>query len=127
MIYEIESEPEEHSLTLSQHSSPSHSDQDQTPANKVTWLAKTPQLFRVVEQHGNQFDPKNIINGAPQDLYFLGENLNQRKPEKNRNGRNSMHDIQFSATDQIPSEAGQLGIPVHIYFALQHEVTYSFT
>lgn len=127
MIYEIESESEEHSLSLSQHSSPSHSDGDQTPANKVTWLAKTPQLFPVVKQHSpvsynsqssetrcNQFDPRNIIDRAPQDFYMLRENLNQRKPEKIPHGRNTIQEqeIQFSATDQIPSEAVQLETPI---------------
>ncbi|KAK1401844.1 Galactose oxidase/kelch repeat superfamily protein [Heracleum sosnowskyi] len=125
VIYDIESEPEENSLSLSQHSSPSYSDRDQTPANKVTWLAKTPQLFPVVKQHCpvshnsqpsemhcNQFDPRNIIDRAPQDLYFSRENLNQRKPEDFHHGRNIIHDIQILATDQIPSLAGQLEIPI---------------
>ncbi|XP_074327103.1 uncharacterized protein LOC141665036 isoform X2 [Apium graveolens] len=123
MIYEIESEPEEHSLSLSQHSSPSHSDRDQAPANKFTWLAKTPNLFPVVKQHTpvlndsqsseihyNQLEPKSIIDGAPQDLLFLRKYLKQRKPGKICHGRDTMHDIHFLAKDQIPSEAEQLEI-----------------
>lgn len=129
MIYEIESEPEEHSLSLSQHSSPSHSDRDQAPAKKVTWLAKTPKLFPVVKQqipvsndsqsseiHYNQFDPETIVDGAPRDIYLLGKNLKQRKPEKIRHGRDTVHDLHFSATNQIPSEAGQSETPVHNIF-----------
>ncbi|XP_063940106.1 uncharacterized protein LOC108201128 isoform X2 [Daucus carota subsp. sativus] len=130
MIYEIESDPEEHSLSLSQHSSPSYSDQDQTPANKVTWLAKTPQLFPVVKRntsvsnnslsseiHCNQLDQRNVINRTPHNVHFLGENLFKRKPESFHQGHNIIHDAQFSATDQNPSEAGQLesqiGTDVH--------------
>lgn len=113
-ICERESEPEEHSLSLSQNSSPSHSDQDQTPVNKATSSAKAAQLFPLIKQHnqvssniqsdnvtGNQSNPRTIIRRAPQDLYVLGEHLNQPKPEQNHHvvhkGRNEVH---YSAAEQ---------------------------
>ncbi|KAM7478484.1 hypothetical protein LguiA_026697 [Lonicera macranthoides] len=83
---EIESEAEEHSLSLSQHSSPSHSDQEQTHVKKA-------QIFPLFNQRspgsghwgaGNQTNPRTIPTGGdPQDLCFLGENLNHSKSEQN--------------------------------------------
>lgn len=90
---ELESEPEEHSLSLSQHSSPSHSDQDQTPLKKASNSAP---LFSMFKQQSpvsrnwqsrngpeTQVNPRTIIQRTPQDLYFLGEQPSRSKSEQN--------------------------------------------
>lgn len=48
------------------------------------------------------------MHRTSQDLYILGENLNQPKPEQNHHVvRNGRHDQgQFSAAEQKPLEAG---------------------
>ncbi|KAM7470048.1 hypothetical protein LguiA_008231 [Lonicera macranthoides] len=93
---ELESEPEEHSLSLSQHSSPSHSDQDLTPLKKASNSAPSAPIFSMFKQQspvsrnwqsrngqGTQVKPGNIIQRTPQDLYFLGEQPSRSKPEQN--------------------------------------------
>ncbi|CAK9150910.1 unnamed protein product [Ilex paraguariensis] len=119
---EIESEPEEHSLSLSQHSSPSQSDQEQTPVKKTTNSAPASQIFPLFKQHNlnpssfpsknlpsNHTSPRIIIRRTPQDLHFLGEPFNQPKPEQyihvNSTGGQEM---QCPAAEQNPLEAGSV-------------------
>ncbi|GAB2229010.1 hypothetical protein Droror1_Dr00023145 [Drosera rotundifolia] len=54
-IFDLGSEPEEHSLSLSQHSSPSLSDHEQTSANQRAPGSSTPPASRVFHlfDHGN--------------------------------------------------------------------------
>ncbi|MFS7954148.1 putative galactose oxidase/kelch, beta-propeller, kelch-type beta propeller [Helianthus anomalus] len=72
----IESEQEEHSLSLSQHSSPSHSDQERTLINKPT--DSTPHVLPLFKNHnhisstrkqiqGTQSNPIMILGRTPQD------------------------------------------------------------
>lgn len=92
-ICEIESEPEEHSLSLSQHSSPSQSDQDQNHINRATSSVKAAQFFPFIKNQspvssnspsdnvpGNQQNSRPMIHKAPQDLYVLGERMNNPNP-----------------------------------------------
>lgn len=81
---EIELEAEEHSLSLSQHSSPSHSDQEQTPVKKAQMFPLFKPQSPGSGHWGNQTNQRTMpIRGDPRDLCFLGENLNHSKPEQN--------------------------------------------
>lgn len=92
-ICEIESEPEEHSLSLSQHSSPSQSDQDQKHVSRATSSVKVAQYFPVIKNQspgfrdspsdivpGNQQNSRTMIHKAPQDLYVLGDRMDNPNP-----------------------------------------------
>ncbi|KAA8545259.1 hypothetical protein F0562_020043 [Nyssa sinensis] len=120
-MWEIESEPEEHSLSLSQHSSPSQSDQEQTPVKKTASFVTASQVFPLFKQknqipsncHSNkvqndQVEPKSIVRRTSQDLHFLGEHPKQPKAEQClhvvHTGR---HEAQYPATAKKPLEAGQ--------------------
>lgn len=89
----MELEPEEHSLSLSQHSSPSQSDQDQNHVNRATSSVKAAQLFPFIKNQspvssssqsdnvpGNQQNSRPVIHKAPQDLFVLGERMNNPNP-----------------------------------------------
>ncbi|XP_022999565.1 acyl-CoA-binding domain-containing protein 5-like [Cucurbita maxima] len=94
-VWEVESEQEEHSLSLSQHSSPSQSDQEQTPARKVSDSVTSSQgglrlLKRV--NHSSTSDPyrisrtqsefQNVVQSTPQqELPYFGHQ-NQLKTEQ---------------------------------------------
>ncbi|WOL11796.1 rab9 effector protein with kelch motifs-like isoform X1 [Canna indica] len=76
-IVEIESEQEEHSLSLSQHSSPSQSDQEQNMAQKLSNSANDsilpPQQFAPMKgKVYNQREPVKILHRNAQDMPFLG-------------------------------------------------------
>ncbi|KAK9291763.1 hypothetical protein L1049_019713 [Liquidambar formosana] len=122
--WEIELEQEEHSLSLSsQHSSPSQSDQEQTPARKgsdsVNAASQGFPLFKQQNQMpsngqlknvaSNQMNPGNIIRRTPQDIQFLGEHQNQPKPEQFtsavHNGRQEVH---YLVAEQKSLEAGTI-------------------
>ncbi|KAL5850864.1 hypothetical protein ACOSQ3_008921 [Xanthoceras sorbifolium] len=95
-VWEIESVQEEHSLSLSQHSSPSQSDQEQTPVRKSSIAVTNSQGFHLFKQlnrapnnfhHNslvsNQKEPRNTtIQKTPQDQQFLRENHHHQKPEQ---------------------------------------------
>jgi len=49
-VWDVESEQEEHSLSLSQHSSPSQSDQEQTPAQKANVSIMDSQRYHWFKQ-----------------------------------------------------------------------------
>ncbi|XP_022946407.1 tip elongation aberrant protein 1-like isoform X2 [Cucurbita moschata] len=94
-VWEVESEQEEHSLSLSQHSSPSQSDQEQTPARKVSDSVTSSQgglrlLKRV--NHSSTSEPysisrtqpefQNVVQSIPQqELSYFGQQ-NQLKTEQ---------------------------------------------
>ncbi|XP_057493287.1 uncharacterized protein LOC130778818 [Actinidia eriantha] len=119
---ELESEPEEHSLSLSQHSSPSQSDQEQAPVKKSTCSVVASQEFEFpllkqqnqIPSNGhsknvvsNQVNPKNFLRRNPQDFQFLREQPYQPNSEQHLHvvqmGR---QEAQHLATEQKPVEAG---------------------
>ncbi|KAI3717177.1 hypothetical protein L1987_68610 [Smallanthus sonchifolius] len=88
----IESEPEEHSLSLSQHSSPSHSDQERTLIKKPS--NSTPQVLPLFKNHdqisssckripGTQSNPIMIQSRTPHDPNFIQEQSNHHKQQQN--------------------------------------------
>lgn len=75
-------EAEEHSLSLSQHSSPSQSDQEQTPAKKSTTTTTTPLLLQ--QQNLTCCSLQNPKIAAPRPnlatcLDMLGDHSNPRR------------------------------------------------
>ncbi|XP_076914466.1 uncharacterized protein LOC143573485 [Bidens hawaiensis] len=84
----IESEPEVHSLSLSQHSSPSHSDQERALVKKPS--NSTPQVLPLFKNHnqilssckqipGTQSNPIMIQSRTPHDPNFVQEQSNHSK------------------------------------------------
>ncbi|KAL0552405.1 hypothetical protein IC582_011514 [Cucumis melo] len=84
-VWEVESEQEEHSLSLSQHSSPSQSDQEQTPVRKVSDSVTSSQGLRLLKHvnHSSTSEPysisriqpefRNVVQtAAQQDLSYFG-------------------------------------------------------
>ncbi|KAF8401314.1 hypothetical protein HHK36_012247 [Tetracentron sinense] len=123
-VWEIESEQEEHSLSLSQHSSPSQSDQEQTPVQKLSSSAtdsrmpphalalfkqrnQTPSNCQSNNVASHQPDHRRIIGRTPQDLHFIGEYQRQPKSEQFLHvvhaGR---QEVQYPAAEHKSSEAG---------------------
>ncbi|KAK1423699.1 hypothetical protein QVD17_19007 [Tagetes erecta] len=89
----IESEPEEHSLSLSQHSSPSHSDQERALINKPP--TSTPQILPLFKNHdqvstsckqipGTQSNPIMILGRSPHDPNVVQEQSNHHKHHPTR-------------------------------------------
>ncbi|XP_031266479.1 rab9 effector protein with kelch motifs-like isoform X1 [Pistacia vera] len=132
IVCDIESEQEEHSLSLSQHSSPSQSDQEQTPVRKAPESITGSQgfsLFKRLSQvpnnsqpnsiASNQKDSRNMIQRTPQDHQFLREHQNNKKPEQHLNvvhaGRQG---TQHPTVELKPLDAGSsihnlIGADVH--------------
>nr|XP_043608740.1 RING finger protein B-like [Erigeron canadensis] len=98
----IESEPEEHSLSLSQHSSPSHSDQERTlvkiPSNS------SPQVLPLFKnQNQNQISSSckqfqgtlsndiTILSRTSQDPHFVQEQSNHYKNHQNNHASRVDH------------------------------------
>ncbi|KAJ4719331.1 BTB-kelch protein [Melia azedarach] len=92
--WEIESEQEEHSLSLSQHSSPSQSDQEQTPVLKASdsvagsqglhlfkQMNQIPKCFQLNNGATNQRESWNMIQKTTQDHQFSREHQNHKKSE----------------------------------------------
>ncbi|TYJ96461.1 acyl-CoA-binding domain-containing protein 4 [Cucumis melo var. makuwa] len=67
-LWEVESEQEEHSLSLSQHSSPSQSDQEQTPVRKVSDSVTSSQGLRLLKHvnHSSTSEPHSISRTQPE-------------------------------------------------------------
>ncbi|KAL6974810.1 hypothetical protein U1Q18_048407 [Sarracenia purpurea var. burkii] len=104
---ETESEPEEHSLSLSQHSSPSQSDQEQTPAKKVVHSVAATQVFPLFKQQ-NQVNRKEFVQRNTQDFHFLREQSNPPNSKQHHLHfvhMDSRHEAQHPATEQKPCEA----------------------
>ncbi|XVE89556.1 hypothetical protein DITRI_Ditri20bG0005500 [Diplodiscus trichospermus] len=120
--WEVESEQEEHSLSLSQHSSPSQSDQEQAPAQQPADSAGSQalSLFKNFHHIPSNYQPNNVpsnhkktrymVQKTQQDLQFIREHQNLQKPEQHlhvvHNGRLG---TQYPALEQKPLEAG----PIH--------------
>ena len=90
--WEVESEQEEHSLSLSQHSSPSQSDQEQTPVRKATdsiagsqgfnlfkQLNQIPRDCQAVDVESYQKEPGSTVQRSSYGLQILKEH---KKPEQ---------------------------------------------
>ncbi|GMY22016.1 acyl-CoA-binding domain-containing protein 5-like [Fagus crenata] len=119
--WEVESEQEEHSLSLSQHSSPSQSDQEQTPLKKSADSISGSQGFHLFKkipsncQSNNsslatkQKELRNIAQRSPQDIQFLREHQNQPKSEQFlhvvHSGRQG---AQYTAVEQKSLEGGPI-------------------
>ncbi|KAL3515935.1 hypothetical protein ACH5RR_022837 [Cinchona calisaya] len=128
-MYGTESDAEEHSLSVSQNSSPSQSDQEQTPIKKFSEI-RAPQVFPIFKQHSatpvslqsnhvlpNQPNPKTIIPRIRQDLHVFGEHPNQLRPDNLQAINIRKHEVHFPADGQRSLEAGQfenlIGAEVH--------------
>ncbi|GLT38530.1 hypothetical protein SLA2020_127740 [Shorea laevis] len=111
--WEVESEQEEHSLSLSQHSSPSQSDQEQAPAQKATDSTGS-QGFNIFKQFHQKSSDSQTINAAAiqrtqQNLHFLREFQNHPKPEQHlhpvHTGKQGTY---CPITEQKPPETGPI-------------------
>ncbi|KAL8248955.1 hypothetical protein R6Q59_005823 [Mikania micrantha] len=97
----IESEPEEHSLSLSQHSSPSHSDQERTLIKKPT-KNSTPKVLPLFKNQnhisnsckqipGTQTNPIMVLSQTPQDPNFIQEQFSHHKHHQNGHASRTEH------------------------------------
>ncbi|KAJ1417179.1 Kelch-type beta propeller [Sesbania bispinosa] len=91
-VWDVESEQEEHFLSLSLHSSPSQSDQEQTPGQKAN-VSLMDSHQNIVPKQINQIPNicqhdtgssikralKNIPQRSPQDLHFLEHQLKREQ------------------------------------------------
>lgn len=133
--WEVELEQEEHSLSLSQHSSPSQSDQEQTPLMKPTDSISVSQGFHLFKripsncQSNNslaskQKELRNMAQGTRQDVQFLGEHQNQPKLEKFLHfvpsGRQA---AQYTAVEQKSLEGGP--VPNLVSNQFFHDLVYA--
>ena len=91
-MWDVESEQEEHSLSLSQHSSPSLSDQEQTPGQKpnasvmdsqryrrVKLVNKTPSTCQLDNFSSNKRFLKNCTQISQQDLHVMDHQPKQEQ------------------------------------------------
>lgn len=91
-VWDVESEQEEHSLSLSQHSSPSQSDQEQTPGQKPNASAmdsqryrrvklgnKTPSTCQLDNFSSNKRFLKNFTQISQQDLHVMDHQPKQEQ------------------------------------------------
>ncbi|KAJ6757023.1 KELCH REPEAT DOMAIN [Salix koriyanagi] len=114
--WEIDSEQEEHSLSLSQHSSPSQSDQEQFPAHKsvdslascqgfnfLRQLNKNPRNCRADDVASNQKKPRTIIERTPYSLQISREN---KRAEQYVHGGLGRQGTPFPPIVHRPVEAG---------------------
>lgn len=95
-VWEVESEQEEHSLSLSQHSSPSQSDQEQTPVRKVSDSVTSSQGLRLLKRvnHSSISEPytisrtqpefRNVVQTTPQQDFSYFGHQNQLKTEQHQ-------------------------------------------
>lgn len=92
-VWDVESEQEEHSLSLSQHSSPTQSDQEQTPAQKANASAMDSQRLLLFKQ----------FNQMPTHCGHESASINQ-KMLKNSSNKRSPLDLQFLETQKRKQE-----------------------
>ncbi|KAE8684252.1 Galactose oxidase/kelch repeat superfamily protein, putative isoform 2 [Hibiscus syriacus] len=129
---EVESEQEEHSLSLSQHSSPSHSDQEQGAAlkppdstashglNLLKQLHPIPSGCQINNDSNNHKQTGYVIHKTREGLQYTREFRNLQKPEQYlhavHTGR-QRSGVQCSAVEPRYFEAGPthnlLGAEVH--------------
>ncbi|KAB5529148.1 hypothetical protein DKX38_019229 [Salix brachista] len=116
--WEADSEQEEHSLSLSQHSSPSQSDQEQFPAHKSVdslascqgfnffrQLNKIPRNCRADDAASNQKKPRTIIERTPYSLQISREN---KRAEQYVHGGLGRQGTPFPPMVHRPVEAGSI-------------------
>ncbi|KAF5194047.1 Rab9 effector protein [Thalictrum thalictroides] len=121
--WEIESEQEEHSLSLSQHSSPSQSDHEQTPVQKLpTEATKSVTCSHPIRTFGqpnqmpnnqhsnniatNQPEKNSSIQRNPRGIHFMGgEHRRHLKPRQCL----QQQEVKYMGTEQRPLERG----PIH--------------
>ncbi|KAG7021039.1 Rab9 effector protein with kelch motifs, partial [Cucurbita argyrosperma subsp. argyrosperma] len=83
-VWEVKSEQEEHSMSLSQHSSPSQSDQEQTPVRKVSDSVTSSQGLQLLK-HVNPSstnDPYSISRTQPEFKNAVQCTQNQPKTKQ---------------------------------------------
>lgn len=107
-VWEIESEQEEHSLSLSQHSSPSQSDQEQNTVQKLSRspngsISASRQFIPLKLHHQKQLS--NGIKSASRETLFLGtESPRVVKTEQLLRGvPQPRHEVQFLAAENKPN------------------------
>ncbi|XP_022965639.1 rab9 effector protein with kelch motifs-like [Cucurbita maxima] len=83
-VWEVESEQEEHSMSLSQHSSPSQSDQEQTTVRKVSDSVTSSQGLQLLKHvnHSSTNDPYSISRTQPEFKNAVQCTQNQPKIEQ---------------------------------------------
>ncbi|ONK63216.1 uncharacterized protein A4U43_C07F12590 [Asparagus officinalis] len=98
-VWEVESEQEEHSLSLSQHSSPSQSDQEQNNLQKLPAFVKDS-----ITPSQQQFIASKAHHRIPQEVHFIGrESPRQSKTEQFlRVVPPQRQEVQFLPVDQKP-------------------------
>ncbi|KAJ8752250.1 hypothetical protein K2173_003886 [Erythroxylum novogranatense] len=115
--WDIQSELEKHSVSTSQHSSPSQSDQEPTPARKAadslavcqglnlfTSSNNIPRNCQINEVISDQKEPRNMVKRAPYDLQFIRENKKANQfSEAAHSGRQG---TQYLSAEQKHVEAG---------------------
>ncbi|KAG6586212.1 Rab9 effector protein with kelch motifs, partial [Cucurbita argyrosperma subsp. sororia] len=83
-VWEVKSEQEEHSMSLSQHSSPSQSDQEQTPVRKVSDSVTSSQGLQLLKHvnHSSTNDPYSISRTQPEFKNAVQCTQNQPKTKQ---------------------------------------------
>ena len=117
-VWDVDSEQEEHSLSLSQHSSPSQSDQEQTlgqKANASVMDSRQRLVFKQINQiptncqhdngSSNRRAMKDIPQGSPQNLHFL---VHQPKQEQCLHG----HEDRKGSHHLVNTLISNFGIPL---------------
>ncbi|KAF3454140.1 hypothetical protein FNV43_RR04587 [Rhamnella rubrinervis] len=111
--WDVESEQEEHSLSLSQNSSPSLSDQEQTATQKqliqLQRLKETPSNFQSHNIPSKQKELGNAVQRTPEDLQLLGEIQTQPRQEQFLHAHIGRNSVQFPTVEKMPLlEAGPI-------------------
>ncbi|PQP96114.1 hypothetical protein Pyn_37868 [Prunus yedoensis var. nudiflora] len=115
--WDVESEQEEHSLSLSQHSSPSHSDQEQTPNPRIVDSAPGSQGFNLFKKKiqsprnsqspnalSNCKDLRNSVQKSP-NLNLLGDHQTEQKQEQHPHVSTCRPIMQYPVEEQKTYEA----------------------
>ncbi|KAL5700845.1 hypothetical protein ACHQM5_026248 [Ranunculus cassubicifolius] len=123
-----ESEQEEHSLSLSQHSSPSQSDQEQTPIEKVSTpdpkANAVAHPFRMSRQRnqvqGNQRSNHIVVNQPEHNKHRSSQGIHIMGGETQRHlmpKQHLQHEVEYSIKEPEPSGPGEpqsvIGAEIH--------------
>ncbi|KAL9341423.1 hypothetical protein Peur_064748 [Populus x canadensis] len=116
--WEIDSEQEEHSLSLSPHSSPSQSDQERFPVHRSVdaltscqglnffrQLNKIPRNCRADDVASNQKQPRTIVERTPYSLQISREN---KRAEQYVHAGLGRQGTPFPPMEHRPVEAGSI-------------------
>ncbi|XP_008781141.2 uncharacterized protein LOC103700995 isoform X1 [Phoenix dactylifera] len=106
-VWEIESEQEEHSLSLSQHSSPSQSDQEQNTVRKLSTSANDSILASQQFVHFKQHPQREPLNGVQRTILdgHISGGEPPRQPKTTqflRAAPKAKQEVPFLAVDQKP-------------------------